>query len=103
MKYSGCIGYARTIETSPSVWEEQIVEHHHIGDVRKSVSRYQKSETLNDNIEISNQISIVADTFARQNLGNMRYIWWRNSKWCITSIEEQPPRLILTIGGVYNG
>lgn len=101
MKFSGCIGYTCTQETAPSVWTETITERHYVGDVLKSMMRNQSTDTLNDNIEISNRISIVADTYAKKNLGRMRYVVWHNSKWKIMSIEENYPRLILTIGGVY--
>jgi hypothetical protein len=33
----------------------------------------------------------------------MRYVEWMNARWKITSIDVKRPRVILTIGGVYNG
>ena len=101
-KYYGTIGYAKTIETSPGVWEETIIEKNYKGDVLRNTRRYESADKLNDNININNQISILADSYAYENFFSMRYITWFGSKWKITNIEVQRPRLLLTIGGVYN-
>ena len=101
-KYYGTIGYAKTIETSPGVWEETIIEKNYKGDVLRNTRRYESADKLNDNININNQISIIADSYAYENFFSMRYITWFGSKWKITNIEVQRPRLLLTIGGVYN-
>ena len=103
MKYYGKIGYAITIETTPGVWEEQITERTYCGDVTRRTSRTQNGTGLNDNLDVSNAISIVADPYALEHLGFMRYVTWMNSKWKISSVDYAPPRLNLTIGGVYNG
>ena len=101
-KYFGAIGYAKTIETAPGVWEETIIEKKYKGDVLRNTRRYESADKLNDNININNQISILADSYAYENFFSMRYIEWFGSKWKITNIEVQRPRLLLTIGGVYN-
>lgn len=102
-KFYGKIGYAITKETTPGVWVEQIVERSYYGDVIRNIRRLQSSENLNDNINISNEISIVADAFANQNFHSMRYVEYMGTKWKVSSIEVKYPRLILSIGGVYNG
>ncbi len=101
-KFYGEIGYAVTVETSPGVWDEQITERTYYGDLIRDTRRLQSSETLNDNINIANEISIVADPFANENFYSMRYVVFRGAKWKISNVEVQYPRLILTIGGVYN-
>lgn len=104
MKYYGLIGYAVTVETAPGVWEEQITERTYGGDVIRRTTRMQNnSNNLNDDLEVSNTISVVADPYALNHLGNIRYITWINSKWKVSSVEYNYPRLTLTIGGVYNG
>lgn len=104
MRYYGIIGYAVTVETAPGVWEEQITERTYGGDVIRRTTRMQNnSSNLNDDLELSNVISVVADPYALENLGYMRYITWMNSKWKISSVEYTHPRLNITIGGVYNG
>ena len=101
-KFYGKIGYAETVETKQDVWEEQYTERAYYGDLKRSTSRYQSTEQLNDDLTISNEISIVADPFAYQNFHLMRYVEFGGTKWKITNVEVLFPRLIRTIGGVYN-
>ena len=61
------------------------------------------ANVINDDININNSISIVADPYAYENFHNMRYAILEGVKWKITNVEINRPRLILTIGGVYNG
>ena len=102
-KFYGKIGYSISEETVPGVWVERIVERSYYGDVIRNIRRLQSSENLNDNINVSNEISIVADAFANQNFHSMRYVEYMGTKWKVSSIEVKYPRLILSIGGVYNG
>lgn len=101
-KYYGTIGYGISEETTPGVWEDRIVERQYYGDLVRNTRRMQNSEHLNDNINISNEISIVADPYANENFHLMRYVTFMGTKWKITSVEVQYPRLILSIGDVYN-
>ena len=102
-KYFGKIGYAEQVETAPGVWEEQITEHQYYGDVVRNIRKLESSGDINDNINVSMEISIVADPYAIQNFHAMRYVEFMGSLWKITSVEVNYPRLILSIGGVYNG
>lgn len=101
-KFFGPIGYAVTAETRPGVWDEKITERYYRGDVIRNARRLQSSDKLNDDIEISNEISILADPFANGNFHAMRYVGFMGAKWKILNVEVQYPRLILTLGGVYN-
>ena len=102
-KWFGKIGYAVTEETTPGVWVEQITERTYYGDIIRNTRRLQTSDKLNDDINVSNEISIVADPFARENFHAMRYIEFMGTRWKVSSVEVQYPRLILSLGGVYNG
>ena len=102
-KFFGPIGFAEPAETTPGVWEEAITERYYYGDLIRNVRRLQSSDKVNDDINVSNEVSIVADPFANENFHSMRYVEFMGAKWKITSVEVQYPRLILTIGGVYNG
>lgn len=102
-KWFGKIGYATTKETTPGVWEEVITEREYFGDVYRNTRKLQSASQVNDNINVSNEISIVADPFARDNFYSMRYVEFMGTKWKVSNIEVQYPRLNLTIGGVYNG
>lgn len=102
-KWFGKIGYAVTEETTPGVWVEQITERTYYGDIIRNTRRLQTSDKLNDDINVSNEISIVADPFARDNFHAMRYVEFMGTRWKVSSVEVQYPRLILSLGGVYNG
>ena len=102
-KFYGPIGYAVTEETTPGVWEPHISERMYFGELVRNTSRLQTADKLNDNINVSNEISILADPFARENFHLMKYVGFMGAKWKIESVEVQYPRLRLTIGGVYNG
>ena len=102
-KFYGVIGYVETVESEPGVWEEKVTERNYYGDLIRNTRRLQSSNQVNDDINIANDISIVADPFAYQNFHSMRYVEFMGAKWKITNIEVQYPRLILTVGGVYNG
>lgn len=101
-KYFGRIGYGETGETADDVYEEGITEREYFGDVTRNTRRWQAGQNLNDNLELDNVISIVADPFALQHFSAIRYAVWNGVKWKVKSVEVQYPRLNLTIGGVYN-
>lgn len=103
-KFYGAIGYGASVEIKPGSWTTQITEHNHAGDVIKNTSRWSSSsDSTNDDLNINNQISIVANEFAYQNFHSMKYVEFMGTKWKITNVDVQPPRLILTLGGIYNG
>jgi hypothetical protein len=102
-RFYGLIGYAETVETKPGVWTETITERPYYGDVIRNSKRWQAGEGLNDDLTVDNQISIIADPFAYENFHTMRYVKWMGAAWRVTRFDVQRPRLILTIGGVYNG
>ena len=102
-KFYGIIGYSVTKETEPGIYEEVVVENAYYGDVLKDSRRLQERAKVNDDITISNRISIIADPFANNHFHSMRYVEMMGTKWKITDVEVAFPRLILSIGGVYNG
>lgn len=102
-KFYGNIGYVETVEVKPGIWKEQVTERPYYGDLTRNTSKYQTSDSVNDDININNNISIIADPYANENFQHMRYVVFMGAKWKITNVEVQYPRLILTVGGVYNG
>ena len=103
MRFYGAIGYAVEEETAPDVYVPTIKEVKYRGDVRRITRRLENPGQVNDNVNISNEISIVADAFAYQNFQNIRYVIWNGVKWKVSSITVDRPRLTLEIGGLYNG
>lgn len=102
-KFYGPIGYAETKETRPGVFQEIITELNYAGDVLRKARRLESGETINDNISVNNSLSIIADPYAYQHFFAIRYVKWMGAFLKVTNVEVQSPRLILTIGGVYNG
>lgn len=102
-KFYGMIGFSEQVEETPGVWVDKIAVHPYYGDLIRNTRKLQSSDRLNDNIDIANDISIIADPYAVENFHKMRYVEFMGGKWKITSVEVQYPRLILTVGGVWNG
>jgi hypothetical protein len=100
-KYYGVIGYADTVETKPGVWTEEITERKYFGDVNRNMRRLQSADKLNDDVAITNELSIVADPYAMNHFHSMRYAEFMGAKYKVTDVTVQPPRLILTLGGLY--
>lgn len=106
-KFYGKIGYVQTVEKvvnnkTTGVYEEQVVERSYYGDLTRNTRRLQSSDQMNDNIVISNELSIISDPYAQQNFHAIRYAEFMGTKWKVTNVEVQYPRLNLTLGGVYN-
>ena len=101
-KFYGIIGYAVSVETDPGLWEERITERKYFGDIVRNTRALQNSGEINDSVDVNNQISIVADPYANRNFHAMRYIEFMGTKRKISGVEVQYPRLILTLGGLYN-
>lgn len=102
-KFYGNIGYFVPVEDEPGIWIQKIIERPHYGDLIRNTSKSQSSGGVNDDITLSNDISIIADPYANENVHHMRYAEFMGAKWKITNAEIKYPRIILTIGGVYNG
>lgn len=104
-KFFGKVGYGTSIQTAPhsGVWVDQIVEFEYYGEVMRDTTSLQAGAGLNEDISVSNSISIVADQYAVENFANIKYVEWNGSLWAVTNVEVRRPRLILSLGKVYNG
>lgn len=102
-KFYGAIGYVTQSETTPGVWTNQVVEKYYRGDLIRTHQKNTSTEHLNGSVNITNEISIVADPYAEKNSHYIRYVKFLGACWDVTSVEIQRPRLILSVGGVYNG
>ena len=113
-KFFGKIGYVMIVEdlpNSPGVWIENSIVRDYYGNIEKNHPAWQGSsnssrerggDQINDNLVLNNVLSVVADRFASENLGAMRWVEWMGTKWKIAGVEVKSPRLIITLGGVYN-
>lgn len=104
-KFFGQIGFAMTVEKpeGSGVWVDEVFERNYYGDVNRIVRRWDSGQQVNDDISLNHQISILSDPFINQNIPWMKYVRWNGSVWKVSSVEVQYPRLILSLGGVYNG
>lgn len=102
-KFCDVVGYAETRERRPGIWEETITERPYYGDVLRNTRRLEGADTINGDVALNNRISIVADPYAYQHFLAIRYVKWMGVSWKVTNVEVQSPRLVLTIGGAYNG
>lgn len=102
-KFRGIVGYAKSVETSHGVWNEKITKRTKTFDIVRNMSNWQAGESANDELKLNNQFSTVADPYAQQNFSDIKYVEFKGTKWKVTAAEVKYPRLLLTIGGVYNG
>ena len=103
-KFRGVVGFAETVEKTPGIHVEEIVERRYSGDLHRNLRRLESSGNINDNINISNEISILADAYAFHHFHAMRYVEFEGAKWKVSSVDAtKRPRLVLTLGGLYNG
>lgn len=103
-KWFGAIGFAEeSKETAPSVYEEEIVERKYYGDIKKNNRKLSVSDSVNGDISVSNQLSIIADPYAQSHFYSIRYVTFCGTKWTVSNVDVEYPRLILTLGGVWNG
>lgn len=102
-RFYGKIGYGVSEETVPGVWSDEITERAYYGDILNDLRSTSSSEKVNDDIRLQNRISIVADAYALGNYLEIKYVEWAGSLWTVNSVDMERPRLILTLGGVYNG
>ena len=101
-KFYGNVGFADSVETEPGLWEKKVIARPYYGDLGRNFRKLESSGGVNDDINVSNEISIVSDPYANLNFHAIRYIEFMGAKWKVTNVDVQYPRLILTIGGVYN-
>ena len=102
-KFHGLIGYAESVEVSNGVWEDLITERAYTGDVIRNTRQLDTADKVNNDISVGNSISIIADAYANGHFFDMRYIYWMGRRWIVSDVEVARPRLILRLGGLYNG
>lgn len=102
-KFYGKIGYGESVEQAAGVWVDVITERSYFGDVIRNTRRLTEGESVNNDISVNNSIEIVADAYANEHFFAMRYIEWQGARWIVSDVEVRRPRLLLRLGGVYNG
>lgn len=106
MKFSGRVGFWNgDKEIKPGLYKPNIIEKPYTGDILMDSRRFQPVENQqNDNLKLTNRLSIISDLYMQNNWSSIKYVLWNNVKWSVTSIDITTyPRVILELGGVYNG
>lgn len=107
MKFYGIVGYCESVEETgdrEGNWVDRCTERKYYGDILRNTKKWDSNqESINDDLNVNNSFSIVADAYAYEHFYAMKYVKWMGAYWKVTNVEVQRPRLILTIGGVYNG
>jgi len=102
-KFFGEVGYGENVEVRSGVWEDVITEYSYFGDVLRNTRKMDDGKYLNNDLSVGNSISIVADAYAFEHFFAIRYVKWAGSLWTVSNIVVERPRLILTLGTIYNG
>lgn len=105
-KFYDAVGYAESREGTgdrEGIMEDVVIERRYFGDVLRNTRKWESGSDILDNFRVNNQISVMADDYAYEHFYAIKYVKWMGTYWTVTNIEVQRPRLLLTIGGVYNG
>lgn len=96
-------GYTAELEDQPGVWANELVTRDAIFDLIKNFHKSENNDKLNNDLVLDNKVSMLADPYAIQNFQHIKSVRFMDTEWKILTVEVQYPRLILTLGGVYNG
>lgn len=102
-KFYGKVGFGETVETSPGIWTDEITEKAYCGDFNRNIKRIDTGQKVNDNMNVNNEVSIVSDPYANKNFHLIKYVEYLGTKWKVSSVTVNFPRLVLSINGVWNG
>lgn len=102
-KWYGKVGFSYVEETEPGIMSPVAEARPYVGDVLRNRVQVVSGEKVNSDITVNNQLSMIADPYMNQHLGDIRYASFNNTNWNVTNVEVAYPRVILTLGGVYNG
>ena len=105
-RFSGVVGYAEDnveLEDSPGTYVDVMIERRASGDVVRNSRELREGEYLNNDLSVGNSISIIADAYAREHFFAIRYVKWAGVLWTVEDVAVEHPRLLLRLGGVYNG
>jgi hypothetical protein len=102
-RFYGKVGYGQDVDKGNGVWETEITERYYSGDEVRNYRRLVEGEKVNNDLTTSTLISIVSDSYANNHFFAIRYVEWAGTLWQVTNVERQSPRLILQLGGKYNG
>ena len=103
-RFYGAIGFVETVNDGTGIWEEKETVRYYYGDLNNNVRRWetQNDKGVNDNLSLNNNVSIIADRFAYDNLSAMKWVEMFGQKWKVTSAEINYPRITIFFGDRWN-
>ena len=101
-KFYGTIGFVKTEESSPGVWQPVTEEYGYCGDLIRNIERNDSGNKVNRDVSLNNQVSVICNRYAQENLQFIKYVRFLGTAWTVTSVEINYPRLVLNLGGVYS-
>lgn len=108
MKWSGKIGFYVDEEVikdgiGTGIWKPQIVERSYTGNiVRDYRSQENTNDKVNEDVTISNNISVILDRYLDSHICDIKYITFKGVKWKVKGFTINHPRIDISIGGIYN-
>jgi hypothetical protein len=102
-KFRGPIGYVESTEIRQDVWEDVATEHMHSGDILRLSKSEREGAKVNDDRDLQMSVSFIADAYANEHFFAIQYVKWAGTYWKVINTTPEGVRLILRLGGVYNG
>ena len=105
MKFYDKVIFSKPEETRPGVWgPDKIVAKPYPGTMTRMISKWdRKSDKVNEDKRVNNQLEIIADEFLDLNWMHIRSIMYKGVEWAVNTVSYVPPHLVLEIGELYNG
>jgi hypothetical protein len=102
-RFYGKVGFGQTQNQGNGVWTPVVLYRMYSGDVVRNSRMTQPDQKVNSDLVVSNSISIVSDAHANEHFSAIRYVEWAGTLWEVAAVEVESPRLLLRLGGKYNG
>lgn len=100
-RFSGELGFVISRETAEGVWLEDRIEIPVKGTIRSLYVRNDNNSSVNSNLRLTNEVSILLNSKIQTYLETLKYVVWKGSKWEVQSIGVAYPRLSINLGGLY--
>ena len=105
-RFYGKIGFEiEQQETEPGIYEPaSMIEKPYFGTYVRNTRRWESSsEGINNDLKLNTQISILCDVYMTEHWPAIKYAQINGVNWKVDSIEIKRPRVLLMLGGEWNG
>lgn len=101
-RFFGQVGYVTQVETVPGVWQNLEKVRKMKGDIIRQNSNNRGSSQLHDDVVLNHRISLIGDAYCFDNYFNLKWVKMDTKKWKVVGVEIQRPRIIVSLGGLWN-